>query len=98
MIGSLLLGARKGDDVVYVGSVGTGFTVRVARELRTRLDAIVTKRPAVRVKAKSVVYVEPVLAAEIEYRAWTGDGKLRHASFKGLRAAEDAPEICQICE
>jgi bifunctional non-homologous end joining protein LigD len=98
VIGSLLLGARKGDDVVYVGSVGTGFTVRVARELRTRLDAIVTKRPVVRVKAKSVVYVEPVLVAEIEYRAWTGDGKLRHASFKGLREAEDAPAIYRISE
>jgi bifunctional non-homologous end joining protein LigD len=95
-IASLLLGARKGDDLVYVGSVGTGFTGKVARELRTKLDAIVTKRPLLRVKAKSVVYVEPILPVEIEYRAWTGDGKLRHASFKGLRDAEDAPEIHRI--
>jgi len=80
-IASLLLGALKGDNLVYAGSVGTGFTNKVALELRTKLDTLVTKRPPLRVKAKSVVYVEPILSAEIEYRAWTGDGKLRHASF-----------------
>ncbi|WP_083541682.1 hypothetical protein [Sinorhizobium americanum] len=26
-----------------------------------------------------------MLIAEIEYRAWTQDGKLRHPSFKGIR-------------
>jgi ATP-dependent DNA ligase len=27
--------------------------------------------------------------AEIEYRAWMHDGKLRHASYKGLREVQD---------
>ncbi|KQS64606.1 ATP-dependent DNA ligase [Rhizobium sp. Leaf371] len=92
-IASLLLGARKGDALVYVGSVGTGFTDRDARELMDRLNAMRTKRPAVAVKGKSLVFVEPILAAEIEYRAWTGDGKLRHASYKGLRDAEDTTDV-----
>lgn len=88
-IASLLLGARKGDGLVYVGSVGTGFKDKEARDLKTALDAIRTKRPAVTVRGTSLVFVEPVLAAEIEYRAWTVDGKLRHASYKGLRDVED---------
>ncbi|WP_369598559.1 hypothetical protein [Sinorhizobium meliloti] len=25
-----------------------------------------------------------MLVAEVEYRTWTDDGKLRHASFKGI--------------
>ncbi|MGO8469847.1 ATP-dependent DNA ligase, partial [Rhizobium leguminosarum] len=29
------------------------------------------------------------LVAEIEYRAWTHDGKLRHPSYKGLLEASD---------
>ncbi|WP_331489877.1 hypothetical protein [Bosea sp. NBC_00550] len=29
--------------------------------------------------------------AEIEFRAWTADGKLRHGSYRGLR--EDADEL-----
>ncbi|MBP2527903.1 bifunctional non-homologous end joining protein LigD [Rhizobium sp. PvP099] len=95
-IGSLLLAARKGDDLVYVGNVGTGFSDAVARKLRTQLDAIGKKRPTVRVKAKSAVYVEPVIAAEIEYRAWTGDGKLRHASFKGIRDVADEIAVYEV--
>jgi bifunctional non-homologous end joining protein LigD len=31
--------------------------------------------------------VQPTLIAAIEYRAWTGDAKLRQASDKGLREA-----------
>jgi DNA primase catalytic subunit len=34
-------------------------------------------------------------AAEVEYRTWTDDGKLRHASFKGIREFADTAEI--IC-
>ncbi|WP_377849073.1 hypothetical protein [Bosea sp. UC22_33] len=34
--------------------------------------------------------MRPELIAEIALRGWTDDGKLRHASFKGLR--EDADE------
>lgn len=41
-----------------------------------------TKAPAVSLKRKDAVFVEPVLIAEVEYRAWTDDGKLRHASFQ----------------
>ncbi len=36
------------------------------------------------------------LVAEIEYRAWTHDGKLRHASYKGLREALDKAAIYEI--
>ncbi|WP_430252195.1 ATP-dependent DNA ligase [Neorhizobium sp. DAR64860/K0K1] len=92
-----MLAARKGDDLVYVGNVWTGFSA-VARRLRKELDAIATKRPIIRVKAKSAVYVEPIIAAEIEYRAWTGDGKLRHASFKGVREASDEITIYKVID
>ena len=97
-VGSLLLGARKGDGLIYVGSVGTGFKDSEARDLKMKLDAIRTKRPAVSVKGKSLVFVEPVMAAEIEYRAWTGDGKLRHASYKGLREEQDGIEIYTVSD
>lgn len=95
-VGSLILAGQKGNDLVHVGNVGTGFSDSVARQLRNQLDAIVTERPAVRVEARSAVYVQPILAAEIEYRAWTGDGKLRHASFKGVRDAADEIAIYSV--
>ncbi|TCL65756.1 ATP dependent DNA ligase-like protein [Rhizobium sp. BK251] len=43
-----------------------------------------------------VVWVEPVLIAEIEYRALTHDGKLRHASYKGLREVQDNAAVFKI--
>lgn len=92
-IASLLLAATKGGKFAYVGSVGTGFTHREAKDLKTRLDAIQAKKSAVPIKGKSLMFVEPVYTAEVEYRAWTGDGKLRHASFKGLRDPEDSVDI-----
>jgi ATP-dependent DNA ligase len=41
--------------------------------------------PAVNLRRKNAVFTEPVLVAEVEYRTWTGDGKLRHPSFNGIR-------------
>ncbi|TBB25192.1 ATP-dependent DNA ligase [Rhizobium ruizarguesonis] len=88
-IGRLLLAARKGKKLVYVGGVGTGFNERNAYELRAKLDSLVTSAPAAAVDRKGAVFVRPELVAEIEYRAWTEDGKLRHASYKGLREGQD---------
>ncbi|MBA1346007.1 non-homologous end-joining DNA ligase [Rhizobium sp. WYCCWR 11146] len=88
-IGRLLLAARKGKKLVYVGGVGTGFNERNAYELREKLDGLITSTPAAVVDRKGAIFVEPKLIAEIEYRAWTDDGKLRHASYKGLRDKQD---------
>ncbi|MGO8657470.1 ATP-dependent DNA ligase, partial [Rhizobium ruizarguesonis] len=82
-IGRLLLAARKGKKLVYVGGVGTGFNQRNAYELREKLDGLITSMPAASVDRKEAIFVKPKLIAEIEYRAWTDDGKLRHASYKG---------------
>jgi len=43
----LLLAARKGDDLVYVESVGTGFTENEARTLRATMDKLVSEKPQV---------------------------------------------------
>lgn len=88
-IGRLLLAAYKGDDLVYVGGVGTGFNERTATALRKQLEKLKTSKPPVPIKRKGGVFVLPTLIAEIEFRAWTQDRKLRHASYKGLRVVQD---------
>ncbi len=97
-IGSLLLAAWKGHDWVYVGSVGTGFSLGVAESLRKTLDRIKRKTAPVDYigRRKNVVWVQPTLIAEIEYRDWTHEGKLRHASYKGLREHQDNAAVCKI--
>jgi bifunctional non-homologous end joining protein LigD len=93
------LTAYQGDAFVYVGSVGTGFKEKDAIELRRMLDTLKTKRaPVVAVDKKGVVFVQPTLIAKIEFRAWTDDGKLRHASYKGLREVQDNAAIYKLGE
>ncbi|AHG45143.1 ATP-dependent DNA ligase [Rhizobium leguminosarum bv. trifolii CB782] len=96
-IGRLLLAARKGDELVYVGGVGTGFNERSAAELRERMDKRIIGKPAVNTgRKRNAVYVHPELVAEIQYRAWTHDGKLRHPSYKGLRDAADEAAVYDL--
>jgi len=97
-IGSLLLADRKGNDWIYVASVGTGFNERSAEYLRKTLDRIKRKTPPVKYagRRKNLVWVQPTLIAEIVYRAWTHDGKLRHASYKGLREVQDNAAVYEI--
>ncbi|WP_373413730.1 hypothetical protein [Ensifer aridi] len=42
------------------------------------------------------VVLEPLLVADVEYRAWTDEGKLRHPSFKGIRERADDATIYEL--
>jgi bifunctional non-homologous end joining protein LigD len=86
-IGSLLLGVPSDDGLRYVGKVGTGFTDpmlrRLHRTLTRRASSPFIEVPALH--ARGVQWVEPEWVGEVEYRAWTPEGRLRHSSWRGLR-------------
>lgn len=97
-IGSLVLGVYKNGKLEPVGRVGTGFSAPVAADLFKRLSRMRTDenpfgRKLTAEEARQARYVRPELVAEVEFRAWTGDGHLRHASFRGLREDKPAKEI-----
>ncbi len=62
------------------------------------LDRLKTRRAPVSIDKKGIVFVQPTSIAEVEYRAWTDDGKLRHASYKGLREQQDNAAIYKLGE
>ncbi|UAX94727.1 non-homologous end-joining DNA ligase [Ensifer adhaerens] len=95
-IGRLLLAARKEDGFVYVGGCGTGWTYQESAMLREVLNSIPADKPAVTLARKGPFFCRPMLVADIEYRAWTQDGKLRHPSFKGVREMEGPAEVYEI--
>jgi bifunctional non-homologous end joining protein LigD len=82
----LYLGRRKGKELVYAGKVDHGFDTTLAKELQARLKPLIRKtQPYGKRIAHRGVWVEPSLLAEIEYRAKSAEGKVRHPVFKGIR-------------
>ncbi len=96
-IGALLLGEYDGDELVYVGKVGTGYSHDMASELFRKLSKISREQPSfadvpVDVRRTSV-WVKPQHVAEIEFGAWTSDHILRHAAFLGLRQDKEPKDV-----
>ena len=90
----------EGDELVYVGNVGTGFNDREIDRLLEKLKPLERKTPPFkdvpkmpRVRKGDVIWVEPKLVAEVEFVEWTHDGRLRAPAYKGLREDKDAVEV-----
>jgi bifunctional non-homologous end joining protein LigD len=82
----IYLGRRKGGDLVYAGKVDHGFDKQSAAALRKRLTPLIRKtQPYSKRIAHKGIWVEPELLAEIEYRAKSAEGKVRHPFFRRLR-------------
>lgn len=97
-IGSLVLGVYEDGKLQHVGRVGTGFSGATAEKLFQRLERIRAPESPFETRlsaedSRLVKYVRPELVAEIEFRAWTADGHLRHASFRGLREDKLAKDV-----
>jgi len=48
------------------------------------LLSLIRRTPALALKKKDTIWVEPTIEATVAYRGITGNGMLRHASFKRL--------------
>jgi len=98
--GALHVAQFRGNELVYTGRVGTGFTAEELDDVRRQLDGILRDEPACTGAIPSGQghhWVEPVLVCEIRFRELTEDGLLRHPAF--LRWRDDKePEECRLEE
>ncbi|HEX5088947.1 MAG TPA: non-homologous end-joining DNA ligase [Nocardioides sp.] len=99
-LGALLLAywdRKDGEDLVYAGKVGTGFSQSVLRDLHDRLSRIERNTtPCTRgssIPRKGVHWAEPRLVAEVAFTEWTRDGQLRHPRYLGLRTDKKAADV-----
>lgn len=93
---SLIMAFYEDGKLRPAGNVGTGFNARTSTDLKKKLDGLKTAKPPFAgplAKQKGAVWVKPELVAEIDFRAWTADKILRHASFQGLREDKPAEEV-----
>ncbi|TGP24438.1 MULTISPECIES: DNA ligase D [unclassified Mesorhizobium] len=95
---SLLVGYYEGGKLNYAGRVGTGFSGKVLTDLKKKLDRLEAKDSSFSgavPKGKGLTFVKPELVGEVEFRSWTSDRIIRHASFQGLREDKPPEEVVQ---
>jgi bifunctional non-homologous end joining protein LigD len=93
---SLLLAAKEGRKLTYVGKVGTGFSASLIEELMERMRPLAIDKAPVevpRADRKGAHYIKPELVAEVAFTEFTDDGILRHPSFVGLREDKPAKDV-----
>jgi bifunctional non-homologous end joining protein LigD len=82
----IYIGRERSGQLIYAGKVDHGFTPESEKDLRARLKPLIRKtQPYAKKIAHRGIWVEPSLLAEIEYRAKSAEGKVRHPFFKGVR-------------
>lgn len=98
LIGSLLVGVNDSASLVYAGHVGTGFTTETLMALTDLLAPL--RRPSSPFgstvpaeHARSAVWVEPEIVIEATFGQWTTSGRLRAASYLGLRVDKDPADV-----
>ncbi|ASR38310.1 DNA ligase [Prauserella marina] len=96
--GSLMLGAPSAEGLRYVGQVGTGFTEGMLRDLlatlsRSEQDSSPFGNEVPKERAKGARWVAPTLVAEVVFKDWTEEGRLRAPAWRGLRPDLDPAEV-----
>lgn len=99
--GALLLGLPDQSDagrLRFVGKVGTGFDAAALDDLLRRLEharrdtSPFTERLPTGTGAVAG-WAEPSLVGEVRYTEWTGDVRLRHPVWRGLKSDKTVEEV-----
>jgi bifunctional non-homologous end joining protein LigD len=94
--GALVLGVYEGDELMYIGHVGGGFTANHLRDIREKLGPLIQNECPFTVTPETnapVTWVKPELVCEVALSGWTEDAVMRHPVFLRLREDKVAREV-----
>jgi DNA ligase D-like protein (predicted ligase) len=93
--GALLVGYYEDGELRYAGKVGTGFSERVLEDLGARLERLRTDHSPFAGDGlpRDARWVRPNRVGQFGFSEWTGDGKLRHPRYLGLRDDKRPREV-----
>jgi bifunctional non-homologous end joining protein LigD len=94
--GALVLGVYDGNELRWVGNVGTGFDRKMLADLYQRMQPLVTKTCPFAERPKldrGMTWVRPELVCQVKYLHWTEDQRLRAPVYLGLRTDKSAAEV-----
>jgi DNA ligase D-like protein (predicted ligase) len=91
---SLVLGAWRDGNLVWIGNVGSGLDQKTLSDLSTELDSLRSERPpSLQAEAPGDIdWIQPRLVVRVEYSELTREGRLRHPVFIGF--VDRRPETC----
>jgi bifunctional non-homologous end joining protein LigD len=97
-VGSLLIGVQTPGGLAYAGKVGTGFTAATLRLLDGKLQPLRAltcpfATPVPREFSRNAQWVQPLMVVEVAFAGWTQEGRMRAASYRGLRTDKDPADV-----
>ncbi|SHF40215.1 DNA ligase D [Pedobacter caeni] len=104
---SLLVGVFKKKKLIYTGKIGTGFSLKMQRELLKEFQPLIIDKcpfsdePDINKPNQfrfnspqaEATWLKPELICEVSFAEMTTDGVMRHPSFKGMREDKKAKEV-----
>jgi bifunctional non-homologous end joining protein LigD len=94
--GALVLGVFEGDELIYIGHLGGGFTAKNLKDIRERLDPLIQQECPFTLRPETntpVTWAKPELVCEVGLSGWTEDGVMRQPVFLRLREDKTAREV-----
>ncbi len=94
--GALVLGVFEGDELAYIGHVGSGFSAKDLQDISAALAPLVQKECPFHEEPETnspVTWVRPERVCEVVLSGWTGDGIMRQPAFLRLREDKAAREV-----
>ncbi len=94
--GSLILGRYNGEELIFCGHTGTGFSDKTLVELYEKMKPLIIEKSPFKTIPKTndkPTWLKPELVAEIKFTELTNDNIFRHPVFLGLREDINAHEL-----